>query len=152
MQEAGPHDAGDGGALEGVEARAHAEADLGEDGAGAGAGEEHAGAEEGAAEEVAVVRGEDAEGGEGAGAGGQEVELAGEGYEDAGWVLVGGGRRWERKEVGEGEGGAYALVPVAVRKVWIIWKFVNWSWPRMTAGWKTPEAVRAAPKAAPETT
>lgn len=90
VQEAGPDDAGDGGAFEGVEARAHAQADLREDGAGAGAGEEHAGAEEGAAEEVSVVGGEEADGGEGAGVGGEEVELAGEGDEDAGGWLVGG--------------------------------------------------------------
>jgi len=45
--------------------------------------------------------------------------------------------------------GTYALLAVAVRKVWSMWKSSNRSWERMTEGRKTPEATRLAPKATP---
>lgn len=60
LEEAGPHDAGEDGAAEDVGAGFGADGDLGEDGAGAGAGDGHAGAEDGAAEDVAVILGEEA--------------------------------------------------------------------------------------------
>jgi hypothetical protein len=47
-------------------------------------------------------------------------------------------------------GSTYALPAVAVRNDWIMCQSSSLSWPTMTEGLYTPDAVRAAPKAAPE--
>ena len=45
---------------------------------------------------------------------------------------------------------AYALIALAPKNDFIMWKSWRWSWPMMTAGEYTPAAVKAAPKRAPD--
>ncbi len=46
----------------------------------------------------------------------------------------------------------YALLALAARKAFTMWKFSNFICPRMICGEYTPAAIDAAPKAAPDTT
>ena len=78
-----PQDAAGEGAGEGKEPSADAGGELGVERAGAGAGQGHTGAEQGAAEDVAVVAGEEAERGGAARLDLDVAELLGDGVYDA---------------------------------------------------------------------
>lgn len=63
-------------------------------------------------------------------------------------------RCWTFVSLGAALGGrssldTYPLAAAAVKKDWSIRKSSSLSWAVMTAGWKTPDATRAAPNATP---
>ena len=125
-------------------ARCNTRRDLWDHGTGTCSSERKAKTKKRTADDVAVVFTEEAEGTGWARFAGSDIEVLRESDENS-WL-----KSASPLYSVQGRRGTYALLALAIKKVFSIWKFSNRSCPTMTAGENIPTKVRAPPKRPPD--